>query len=899
MTNPANAAADGPGTLLLIDGHSVAYRAFFALPVDNFSTTTGQHTNAVYGFTSMLINVLRDEQPTHLAVAFDVSRQTFRSAQYEQYKATRSASPAEFKGQVDLIKEVLDALNISHLEMDGFEADDLIATLARQASAAGLRVLICTGDRDTLQLVNDQVTVLYPRRGVSDLARLDPAAVQDKYLVTPSRYPELAALVGETSDNLPGVPGVGPKTAAKWLAVYDGLENVIRHADEIGGKVGGSLRAHLSDVIRNRELNALVGDLDLPVTIPELQRRDWDREAVHSLFDGLEFRVLRDRLIETLPADDTGTTGGFEVTGEILAPGAVGPWLDAHARTGVVGLDVQGRWRSGAGDITGIALAAADGAAGWIDVATVSPEDDRALAGWLADPSAQKAMHDAKGPLLALWSRGWDLAGLASDTQLAAYLLRPDQRVYNLADLTARHLKRDLAVAGSGAENDDQAAFSFDDTESNDAMIRARAVIDLAAALEQELDSHGGATLLREVELPLTRTLAGMERTGIAVDVDYLERLKADFDAGVVAAEADAFAVLGHPINLGSPKQLQAVLFEELGMPKTRRTQTGYTTDAESLETLFAKTEHPFLAHLLRHRDQIRLRQTVDGLLKSVADDGRIHTTYVQTIAATGRLSSTDPNLQNIPIRTEAGRRIREAFVVGEGYESLLTADYSQIEMRIMADQSSDAGLIEAFASGQDFHTIMASRVFGVAADEVTGAQRAKIKAMNYGLAYGLSAFGLSQQLKIDVSEAKGLMTEYFERFGHVRDFLREIVGTASRTGFTETVLGRRRYLPDLTSSNRQRREMAERAALNAPIQGSAADIIKVAMLDVETAITRRGLRSRMLLQVHDELVFEVAPGEREEFERLVRDKMGHAVEMRVPLEVSVGVGGSWHEAAH
>ncbi len=898
MTNPTSPHAEQP-TLLLIDGHSIAYRAFFALPVENFSTTTGQHTNAVYGFTSMLINVLCDEQPTHLAVAFDVSRKTFRSERYADYKANRSASPAEFTGQIGLIKEVLDALNVVHLEREGFEADDIIATLARRGAAAGLRVLICTGARDTLQLVNDHVTVLYPRKGVSDLARLDPATVEERYLVAPSRYPELAALVGESSDNLPGVPGVGPKTAAKWLAAYDGLENLLIHAGELTGKAGESLRERLADVARNRELNALVGDLELPVGMDDLARRDWDREAVHALFDGLEFRVLRDRLLETLPAEDAGSQGGFEVSGEILGAGAVGAWLEAHARAGVVGLDVSGHWRAGAGDVTGLALAAADGAAAWLDVTGLSPEDDRALAAWLADDSAAKAMHDAKGPMLAIWSRGWELSGLASDTQLAAYLLRPDQRVYDLADLTARHLRRDLAVAGSGGADGAQAAFSFDDTESHDAMVRARAVIDLATALEDELDAQGGARLLREVELPLTRTLATMERIGVAVDLDYLHRLHADFDAAVVAAEADAFAVLGRPINLGSPKQLQAVLFDELGMPKTRRTLTGYTTDAESLENLFARTEHPFLAHLLRHRDQIRLRQTVEGLLKAVADDGRIHTTYVQTIAATGRLSSTDPNLQNIPIRTEAGRRIREAFVVGEGYETLLTADYSQIEMRIMADQSGDEGLIEAFASGQDFHSITASRVFGVPSDEVTSAMRARIKAMNYGLAYGLSAFGLSQQLKIEVSEARGLMEEYFERFGHVRDYLQEIVATARRTGFTETVLGRRRYLPDLTSSNRQRREMAERAALNAPIQGSAADIIKVAMLDVETAIASSGLRSRMLLQVHDELVFEVAPGEHDVFEALVRDKMGHAVEMRVPLEVSVGAGRSWHDAAH
>ncbi len=900
MTTSADTEpASDSGVLLLIDGHSVAYRAFFALPVENFSTTTGQHTNAVYGFTSMLINVLRDEQPTHLAVAFDVSRQTFRSEEYAEYKANRSASPAEFKGQVDLIKEVLDALNIVHVELDGFEADDVIATLARRATESGLKVLVCTGDRDTLQLVNDSVTVLYPRKGVSDLARMTPEAVEEKYLVPPRRYPELAALVGETSDNLPGVPGVGPKTAAKWLTAYDGLENLVRRVDEIGGKAGESLREHLDDVIRNRRLNALVGDLDLSLGMDELTRHDWNREAVHTLFDALEFRVLRDRLLETLPAELAGPSGGFEVAGVALAPGELPAWLDGHARGTVVGIDVTGTWRWGAGDLTGLALATAEGAAAWVDVTELSPADDAALAAWLADPAAHKAMHDAKGPLEAIWARGWELAGLVSDTQLAAYLLKPDQRVYDLGDLTARHLKRELAVETTGASDSDQLAFSFDETSGQDAMVRARAVIDLAGALEAQLEEQGGANLLREVELPLLRTLATMERTGVAVDVDYLERLRTDFDSEVAKAENEAFAVIGRPINLGSPKQLQAVLFDELEMPKTRRTQTGYTTDAESLENLYARTEHPFLAHLLRHRDQIRLRQTVEGLLKTIADDGRIHTTYVQTIAATGRLSSTDPNLQNIPIRTADGRRIREAFVVGSGYETLLTADYSQIEMRIMAHASEDAGLIEAFNSGEDFHTVMAARVFGVDPDKVDVAQRARIKAMNYGLAYGLSAFGLSQQLKIPRSEAQGLMDEYFERFGHVRDYLQEIVATARRTGFTETILGRRRYLPDLTSSNRQRREMAERMALNAPIQGSAADIIKVAMLDVETALARQGLASRMLLQVHDELVFEVAPGEAAALEALVRDKMGHAVDLTVPLEVSVGTGHSWHEAAH
>jgi DNA polymerase-1 len=893
--------------LMLIDGHSIAYRAFYALPVENFSTVTGQHTNGVFGFTSMLINVLRDEAPTHLGVAFDVSRKTFRSEIYPEYKANRSTTPDEFRGQLDLVKEVLKALNILYVEKEGFEADDVIGTLATQAEAQGYEVLICTGDRDAFQLVSDKVTVLYPRKGVSDLGRMTPKAVEERYFATPARYPDLAALVGESSDNLPGVPGVGPKTAAKWLEMYDGLENLAAHAGELKGKAAEAFQERVDDVLRNRQINALVLDLDLPLAPDDLLRQPWDREATHQLFDGLEFRVLRDRLLEALPNEaEIVPEGGFDLSAATLEPGELAGWLDEHAIGERTGVDVIGRWGSGTGDVSALSLAAADGAAAYVDVVELGPADENALAAWLADPARHKAMHDAKGPLLAIWARGWDLAGLTSDTQLAAYLTRPDQRTFDLADLTIRYLKRELKVEGAPDLTDsDQLALDFGDDDSGAkvaaeaSMVRASATIDLADALDAEIEQRNETSLLYGVELPLLRTLARMEQTGVAVDVDHLEALESEFGATVNQAAAEAYAVLGKQINLGSPKQLQVVLFEELGMPKTRRTRTGYTTDADALQSLYAKTEHPFLAHLLVHRDAIRLKQTVEGLLKSVADDGRIHTTYGQTIAATGRLSSTDPNLQNIPIRTEEGRRIRQAFIVGKGYEGLMSADYSQIEMRIMAHVSGDTDLIAAFKSGMDFHTVTASRVFGVEPTAVTPAERAKIKAMNYGLAYGLSAFGLSQQLTIDTSEAKALMDEYFERFGGVRDYLRSLVVDARRTEYTETILGRRRYLPDLMSDNRQRREMAERMALNAPIQGSAADIIKVAMLDVEKALDDAGMRSRMLLQVHDELVFEIGPGEQEALTELVRDKMGHAVEMSVPLDVSVGVGHSWHDAAH
>jgi DNA polymerase-1 len=887
--------------LLLLDGHSLAYRAFFALPVENFSTTTGQHTNAVYGFTSMLVNVLRDERPTHVAVAFDVSRHTFRTEEYADYKAKRNKTPDEFRSQLPLIEQVLTAFGISYLKRDGYEADDIIATLSTQALAADMEVLILTGDRDSLQLVTDRSTVLYPMRGVSDLARMTPAAVQEKYAVPPERYPELAAIVGEVSDNLPGVPGVGQGFAAKWINTYDGLDNVIAHADQITGKKGEALREHLGDVIRNRRLNALVRDLDLDLGPGDLALRPWDRQAALTLFDELEFRgELRTRTTETLaPEDDEPVEeGGFELDGRVLAEGEVAGFL-ADLPDTAVGLHVRGTWGAGTGVVDGIAIADADGAAAYLQVADLSVDDEAGLAAWLADPARPKVLHDAKGPELALAAHGWSLAGVVSDTALTAYLARPDQRSYQLADLTLRYLRREL----KGEEDPEQGQL-FDDPEADGgaaqtSMLAARAVIDLAEALAGEVDRAGGARLLTEVELPLVHLLARMEQTGIAVDADHLVGLEEHFAQEVRDAAEAAYAVIGKEINLGSPKQLQVVLFDELGMPKTKRTKTGYTTDADALQALHVKTEHPFLQHLLRHRDVARLRQTIEGLLKTVQPDGRIHTTFNQMIAATGRLSSTDPNLQNIPVRTEEGRRIREAFVVGDGYAELMTADYSQIEMRIMAHLSEDALLIEAFRSGRDFHSTTASRVFDVAPEDVTSEMRAKIKAMNYGLAYGLSAFGLGQQLGIEPSEARELMEEYFETFGGIRDYLGGVVDEARRDGFTETIMGRRRYLPDLTSDNRQRRSMAERMALNAPIQGSAADLIKVAMLRVQDAIAAAGLRSRLLLQVHDELVLEVADGEREALDEVVRTMMGSAADLTVPLDVSVGTGPSWHAAAH
>ncbi len=911
-TNPARPADPDlqRDRLLLLDGHSLAYRAFFALPSENFSTTTGQPTNAVYGFTAMLINVLRDERPTHVAVAFDRSEPTFRHEQYVEYKANRRETPADFRGQLSLIFEVLDALGIRRLSLAGYEADDIIATLATQAAAGGMSVLIVTGDRDALQLVTDDVTVLMTRRGISEMTRFTPAAVTEKYGLTPAQYPDFAALRGDPSDNLPSIPGVGEKTAAKWVAEFGSLAQLVDRVGEVKGKAGDKLRDHLGDVLRNRQLTELARDVQLEAGPHDLRPVPWQREQIHQLFDTLQFRVLRDRLYSTLPDGITGSGAaaeqaaageGFDIDLTVLGPGEVTGWLAAHASAdGRAGLAASGDWRRGTGTLTGLAIAAPDQAAAFIDPVSLTEEDDKALGGWLSDPARPKAMHDAKGPMHALAARGLELRGLTSDTALAAYLALPGQRSFDLADLALRYTNRELrdATAESGQLTLDMPAESETEVAAALAM-RAMATAELADALDADLDKRGAAALLRDVELPLVGVLADMERAGIAADVEFLAGMSASLGADVKAAEQGAYAATGHEFNLGSPKQLQEVLFTELSLPKTKRIKTGYTTDSEALTSLLAQTGHPVLGYLLRHRDVARLKSIVDSLIPMAGVDGRIHTTYNQMIAATGRLSSTDPNLQNIPIRTEEGRRTRQAFIVGAGYETLLTADYSQIELRIMAHLSGDRALAEAFGSGHDFHAETASRVFGVPPQDVTVELRSKIKAMNYGLAYGLSAYGLSQQLRVTPDEARAFMDGYFEQFGGIRDYLHEIVAQARTDGYTQTILGRRRYLPDLTSDNRQRREMAERMALNAPIQGSAADIIKVAMLAIHREIGAHGLRSRMLLQVHDELLFEVAPGELDRLGQLVRSAMCGAFELTIPLEVSVGTGRSWAEAAH
>ena len=889
----------------------MAFRAFYALPPDNFVTATGQHTNAVYGFVSMLTRLLETEKPTHIAVAFDVSRHSFRTEEYPEYKGTRDATPEEFKGQVELIREVLDAMGIVSLSREGFEADDILATLAYRAGNDGATVLVVSGDRDSFQTVTDNVTVLYPGTGPGDLRRMTPQAVEEKYGVPPHRYPEIAAIVGETSDNLPGVPGVGPKTAAQWINKYDGLDNLLARADEIGGKRGAALREHIDDVVRNRRLNRLLTDMDLEVSPSDLARRPTDIAAIDRLFDSLEFGRLRQKVREVsgIGMGEGHVDEAHEPVAEVeisvsLADGScdIAQWARAHSPLAVL---IEGDTRPTRGDVTRLVLASSNEAL-VIDPVELSPKQEETLSEVLATASSL-VVHDAKGARHALASRGWTLGGVQFDTMLAAYLAHPDQRSHKLEDV----LSRVLGVVIEEEEGDSEALFDLGDIGAGPSAAQVRAgklaahLHPLAQTLRSRLEESSEASLLTDMEMPLAVLLGQMEDVGIAADTGVLDGLSDELGKAVDAAREGAWAAAGREVNLSSPKQLQELLFDHFGLPKTKKTKTGYTTNAEALADLHAKTAdaggagHDFLGFLLTHRDRIKLKQMVDSLSATVASDGRIHTTFSQVAAATGRLASSDPNLQNIPARSVDGMRIRGAFVAGEGFESLMSADYSQIEMRLMAHLSGDEALIEAFNSGEDLHRTMASMVFGTPVAEVSAEERSRIKATSYGLAYGLSSYGLAAQLGIPVPEAAALRDRYFERFGKVRDYLEGLVAQARADGYTQTMFGRRRYLPDLRSSNRQRREMAERAALNAPIQGSAADIVKIAMMNVVDALSEAGLKSRLLVQIHDELLLEVAPGEAGAVEEIVRDKMATPVELSVPLDVAVGIGASWQLAAH
>jgi len=857
--------------LLLIDGHSMAYRAFFALPAENFTTAQGQHTNAIYGFATMLLSLLTTEKPTHVAVAFDVSRKTFRSEIFPEYKANRAKTPDEFRSQMSYLHELVTAFGITTFEVEGFEADDIIATIAKQAERENAEVFICTGDRDSFQLVNEKTTVLYPKRGVSDLARMTPAAVQEKYGMSPEQYPDFAALRGDPSDNLPSVPGVGEKTAAKWVVEYGSLHELIANIDKLGGKVGQSLRDSINDVIRNRELTQLVANVPLELSIDSLAWSGVDENKTNPLFEKLEFKTLKDRMKPILLKGTTRTVApefelfAVEIVEGVLTPEEASTKIAQHS-----------------GDIA-IAYQLVDEKLHRYAVA-LTPDDvflvhGSTMGDWATNKKVTKIAHDAKS-----LARINGLTGVCFDTSLAAYLVNPGVRSQELKDIQERW-GDGSAINGSSPEQE--------------LLTSARAMLSLRDSLTRELKERNLLDLFTNMELPVADLLGRMEAVGIAVNRKGLEALAAFFEGEVNRETKAAHDSVGHEFNVASPKQLQVVLFDELNLPKTKKIKTGYTTDAESLDWLHQKSGHPVLTSLLRIRETKKLGTTVEGLIAEIAKDGRIHTHFQQTVAATGRLSSTGPNLQNIPVRTEEGRKIRDCFTVGKGYVALLTADYSQIEMRIMAHLSHDEKLLAAFASGEDLHATVAGLVFGVKPSEVDPEMRRQMKAMSYGLAYGLSSYGLAIQLDISPPAAQQLMDTYFERFGGIRDYLKTVVEDARKVGYTETIMGRRRYLPDLMHDNRQRREVAERMALNAPIQGSAADIIKLAMLNVQRAIEKEKLNSRLLLQIHDELILEVVSGEEEKISELVKREMGSAYPLKAPLDVNAGLGLTWHEAAH
>ena len=894
-------------TLLLIDGHSLAFRAFYALSPDSFKTPDGQHTNAVHGFISMLLNILQNEKPTHLAVAFDLSRSSFRTEEYPEYKGTRGETPPEFNGQTELLREALTAMNIKTITRENYEADDILASLADQSGDKGFNVFVVSGDRDTFQLISDSTTILYPVKGVLNLARMDDAAVLEKYGIHAKQYPDLAALVGETSDNLPGIPGVGPKTAAKWLQAHGNLEGVLAAADSITGKVGESLREHRELAVRNRRLNHLVRDLDFDFSQDDLLLGGVDETQVREVFAKLHFKSLTERVLRargvtpgSSPAADAKQAFADAFGDEAeAAPAKVHAPVELPESQAVTLAEAK-KWLLEQVGTIGVSFELTTGGVTSIGLATEnvrkfatvasSEELNAALGVWLTDASCQKAIYGAKDVTKSLLDFGIAIDGVNYDPLLLAYLLNPIRRGYELDDVALEYIG--LSVTRSDPNQ-------LVAEETTDASLNAWLSLVLAERLYPQVEVEEQLRVYGEVELPTNSALARMEHLGVAVDVPKLEALFERLSTEVAEVAQKAYAIIGREINLASPKQLQTVLFDELGMTGTKQVKTGFSTNAAALNELFEQTQHPFLERLLEHREATKIRQIVETMLKSVGPDGRIHTNYVQTGTSTGRLSSESPNLQNIPIKSERGREIRDAFIVGSGFETLLTADYSQIEMRIMAHLSEDEGIIEAFNTGEDLHRFVGARIFGVEPSEVTNAMRSKVKAMSYGLVYGLSEYGLAKQLRIPNAEAKQLMADYFARFGGVRRYLASVVDEAKTLGFTKTVYGRRRPFDDLNSKLFQVRENARRAALNAPIQGTAADIMKLAMTRIDQKMIEGALKSRMLLQVHDELVFEVAPGELGTLQAIVVREMEQVVELSVPLDVHIGIGRSWDEAAH
>jgi DNA polymerase-1 len=871
LTKPKSAARK----VILIDGHSLAFRAFFALP-DTLVTSSGQITNAVYGFTAMLIKLIADEHPDAIVVCFDKGAPQFRLDRYAEYKAGRAETPDTFRQQLPLIREVLGSLRIPMVELEGYEADDLLATLTKTYRRAGEEVLIVTGDRDILQLVGDGVSVIMTRRGISDVIRYDQAQVLERYGVTPEQWTDFVALKGESSDNLPGVPGVGDKTAAQLINKYGNIEGVISHADELTPKLREAIKERARQVRINKELGRLLDDVPLDIDPKKLHLEPWDDEEVRKLFTSLEFRTLHERLKE-LKVHDAALPPALELK-------AVSELCSAEdlRRGEAVAFAWNAEW-----------LALCDGAG----EARILPFSElHRLGGFLEDPSRPKIAHDAKPLCHAALAAEREIQGLYCDTKIAAYLLEPGSAPgYTVRDTVSRYLRISIDEPAAELQSGEQALLSLGEDEKRRVCREAVAVKALAPALEAQLRSQGIWELAAFLEFPLVKVLARMEHNGILVDRGYLENLNSEFGQKMAALEATIQQLSGENFNVKSQPQLQRILFEKLGLPKTRKIKTGYSTDAAELEKIAGA--HPIIASLLEYREVSKLKTGFTEMLLELIDPRtqRIHTTYEQTTAATGRLSSTAPNLQNIPIRGEMGRQIRRAFIAPPGH-ALLSADYSQIELRVLAHLSQDEAFLQAFAQGHDFHATIAAKVYGVPLSEVTPEMRNHVKQFSYGIAYGMSAFGVSQRLGVEIDEATNFIDAYYAQFPKVKAYLAAQVEKAKIDGFTTTMFGRRRYLPELSSSNYRLRALGERMALNAPIQGSAADIIKKAMISVDTALERKPL-AKMLLTVHDELVFEVPEDKLAPARQLIEAEMTRAVELQCGLAVEVHIGTNWAEA--
>ncbi|MCG0276501.1 MAG: DNA polymerase I [Thermosediminibacteraceae bacterium] len=858
--------------IMLIDGNSLLHRAFYALPP--LMTSKGVHTNAVYGFVNMLMKILKEEKPDYIAVAFDKKAPTFRHQEYTGYKANRIKTPEELAGQFDILKQILKAMNIRYVEQEGFEADDILGALSKKAEEAGLFTLIVTGDKDTLQLVSTKVQVMLTRKGISDMEIYDLEKIKERFGIPPQAIPDMKGLMGDPSDNLPGIPGIGEKTALKLLQEYGSLENILENAENLKGKLKESILVWSEQAKTSKRLATIVRDLPLDVELEDLAFNEPDYEELVKIFRELEFNSLLSKLPRPQEKNQIE-----EPSITIVEESSFSKIAEKAKAEGVLALELKIEGKSPMeARLLGIGFSISSGECFYVSAKVLEerPKLKKVLVDLLADREIVKVVHDGKRARTVLTREGIDFI-YNFDTMLAAYLLDPSKSRYDLESLVYEHLGVELK-------------------DSGDAGKRASYLLRLKEAMSEKLESYDMKKLFEEVEMPLSFVLSDMEMAGIRVDPEKLEALSEEFGKKLEQLTEEIYRLAGVEFNINSPKQLGEVLFEKLNLPVIKKKKTGYSTDAEVLEKL--KNVHPVVEKILEYRFLMKMKSTyADGLLNLVdRKTFKIHSNFNQTITATGRISSTEPNLQNIPVKTDIGKKIRGVFVAESPEHVLLSGDYSQIELRVLAHLSGDEKLIEAFVKGEDIHIRTASEVFGVPPEQVTPFLRDRAKAVNFGIIYGISDYGLAQNLGISTSEAREYIESYFNRYPKVREYIRETIKNAKMKGYVTTILNRRRYIPDINSRNYNLRSFAERVAMNTPIQGSAADIIKVAMVKIYNHFKEYGLKAKMLIQVHDELIFDVPKKELDLVKNIVKTDMENAIPLRVPLVVDFKEGYTWEE---